>query len=251
MYYESYGEGTPLILIHGGLETGQMWGPVVQALSMHYQVITPDSRGHGRTSSSEEPAPYSLMAEDFVRLIELLGLDRPFVVGYSDGGQIARYMAIHYPGLARGYMLGAIFHTITAEWQGMMQMMLGVEGPGKVATDRLTQQNPMMVQDLIAKHCHNREADYWKTLLIQSSQRWWSPVVLSQSDYAKITEPTLFWCGDRDVFCPPEQALEMYRMVKEAEVAVIPNADHFSMMAQIDLANAILLNFMDRVSIGQ
>jgi len=247
LYFESYGEGTPLILIHGGLETSQMWGPVVQVLSMHYQVITPDCRGHGKTTSSQEPVPFSQMADDFVQLIEVLGLDQPFVAGYSDGGQIARYMAINYPGMARGYMIGAIFHTITAEWQGMMQMMLGVEGPGKVDTDRIAQQNPMLVQDLITKHCNNREADYWKTLLTQSSQRWWSPVELTQSDYAKIMEPTLFWCGDRDVFCPPEQALEMYRMVQGAELAVIPDADHFSMMQQIDLASAILLNFMDRV----
>jgi pimeloyl-ACP methyl ester carboxylesterase len=248
MYYASYGEGTPLILLHGGLETSQMWGPVVQVLSMHYQVITPDSRGHGRTTSSKEPVTYSLMAEDIVQLIEVLGLDRPFIAGYSDGGQIARYMAINYPGLARGYMIGAIFNTITAEWQGMMQVMLGIEGPGKVDTERVALQNPMIVQDLKARHNINREDDYWKTLLIQSSQRWWSPVKLTQSDYSKITEPTLFWCGDRDVFCPPEQALEMYRMVTGAELAVIPNADHFSMMQQIDIANMILSNFIDRVS---
>ena len=248
MYYESYGEGTPLILLHGGLETSQMWEPVVHVLSELYQVITPDSRGHGRTASSKEPVTYSLLVEDMIQLIQALGLDQPFVAGYSEGGQIAMYMAIHYPGLARGYMIGAISHTITAEWQGMMQVMLGFEGPGKVDTERVAQQNPGVVQDLKAKHGRNREDDYWKTLLIQSSQRWWSPVKLTQSDYSRITEPTLFWCGDRDVFCPPEQALEMYRMVTRAELAVIPNADHFSMMQKIDLANTILSNFMDRVS---
>lgn len=247
LYYESYGEGTPLLLLHGGLETCQMWNPVVQVLSKHYQVITPDSRGHGRTASSKEPATFSLMAEDIVQLIKVLELDQPFVAGYSDGGQIAKFMAINYPGLARGYMIGAIFNTITAEWQGMMQMMLGIEGPGKVDTERVAQQNPMIVQDLQAKHGSNREADYWKTLLIQSSQRWWSPVEMTRTDFAKITEPTLFWCGDRDVFCPPEQALEMYRMVTGAELAIIPNADHFSMIQQINIASMILLNFMDRV----
>lgn len=248
MYYESYGEGPPIILLHGGLETSQMWSPVVKVLSMRYQVITPDSRGHGRTASSKEPVTYSLMAEDIVQLIEVLGLDQPFVAGYSDGGQIAKYMAINYPGLARGYMIGAIFNTITAEWQRMMQVMLGIEGPGEVDTERVVQQNPMLVQDLKEKHNSNREDDYWKTLLIQSSERWWLPVKLTQSDYSKIMEPTLFWCGDRDVFCPPEQALEMYRMVNGAELAVIPNADHFSMILQIDLASMIMLNFMGRVS---
>lgn len=69
----------------------------------------------------------------------------------------------------------------------------------------------------------------------------------TQADYAKILDPVLFWCGDRDVFCPPDQLLEMYRMVKTAELAVIPNADHFTMAEQFDIAAMILLNFIKRV----
>jgi len=60
-------------------------------------------------------------------------------------------------------------------------------------------------------------------------------------------DPTLFWCGDRDVFCPPEQSLEMYRMVDGAELAVIPNADRFTMGQQFDLVNMIFLDLMNRV----
>jgi pimeloyl-ACP methyl ester carboxylesterase len=137
---------------------------------------------------------------------------------------------------------------MTVEWQEVMQGMLGFEGPGIVDTQRVAQQNPGVVQDLQEKHGSYHEADYWKTLLIQSSQRWWSMTELTQADCAKITDPTLFWTGDRDVFCPPEQSLEMYRMVKGAEAAIIPNADHFTMFyQQIDIAIDVLLNFMDRV----
>jgi pimeloyl-ACP methyl ester carboxylesterase len=82
---------------------------------------------------------------------------------------------------------------------------------------------------------------------MQVSQAWWDPPVHTQADLAKITEPVLFWCGDRDVFCPPEQSLEMYRLVKTAELAVILNADHFTMAQQIDVAAMILLNFAERV----
>jgi pimeloyl-ACP methyl ester carboxylesterase len=70
----------------------------------------------------------------------------------------------------------------------------------------------------------------------------------TQADFVKIKEPVLFWCGDRDVFCPPEQSLEMYRLVEKAELAVIPNADHFTMAGQFDIAVMILLNFMQRVT---
>ncbi len=247
MYYESYGKGLPVILLHGGLETCRMWGPVVTVISRYYQVITPDSRGHGRTEPSEEPVTFPLMADDFVQFIQVLGLDKPFVAGYSDGGQVAKHLAIYHPGLARGYMLGGIFNSMTVEWRRLMQGMLGFEGPGMVDLERVAQQNPAVVQDLQEKHGRYHDHDYWKTLLIQSSQRWWSPVELTQADFAKITDPTLFWCGDRDVFCPPEQSLEMYRMVKGAELAVIPNADHLTIADQFGIATMILLNFMERV----
>lgn len=247
LYYESHGEGIPVILLHGGLETCRMWAQVVAALSGYFRVITPDSRGHGRTDASVEPVTYSLMVEDFVQFIQVLGLDKPFVGGYSDGGQIAKHMAINHPGLARGYMIGGIFNSMTAEWRGLMQGMLGFEGPGMVDLERVARQSPEVVRDLQEKHGNGRGPEYWKTLLIQSSERWWSPAELSRVDFARIQEPTLFWCGDRDVFCPPERSLEMYRMVQGAELAVIPNADHMTMAAQFGVAIEILLNFMRRV----
>ena len=247
IYYESRGEGIPVLLLHGGFETCRMWAPAVAALSRNYRIITPDSHGHGRTDAPVEPLTFPRMAEDFVQFIQVLGLDRPFVGGYSDGGQIAKHMALNHPGLARGYLIGAIFNTMTAEWRGLMQGMLGFEGPGMVDLDRVAQQNPGVVRDLQEKHGGGREPEYWKTLLVHSSRRWWSPAELTHADFAKIKEPTLFWCGDRDVFCPPEQSLGMYRMVQGAELAVIPNADHMTMAAQFDVATEVLSNFMRRV----
>ena len=145
-------------------------------------------------------------------------------------------------------MIGAIFNSMMAEWQGVMQGMLGFEGPGMVDYERVALQNPAVVRDLQEKHGNDREPEYWKTLLVQSSQRWWSPAELTRADFARIQDPTLFWCGDRDVFCPPEQSLEIYRMVQGAELAVIPNADHMTMAAQFDLAIEVLFNFVKRVN---
>jgi pimeloyl-ACP methyl ester carboxylesterase len=71
--------------------------------------------------------------------------------------------------------------------------------------------------------------------------------VHTRADLAKIGDPVLFWCGDRDAFCPPDQSLEMVRMVSRAELAVIPNADHFTMAGQFDVVATVLLNFMKRV----
>jgi pimeloyl-ACP methyl ester carboxylesterase len=246
MYYEAKGVGTPVILLHGGLETCQMWAPVIPSFSMHYQVITPDSRAHGRTDNPSGKFSYPLLAEDIALLIQALELHQPFVVGYSDGGQTALQMAITYPGLARGYLIGAVYHSITTEWRQMMQVLLGIEGSGLVDIERVIQTNPEFVRSLETKHDPFHESGYWKSLLKQVSQAWWEPPMLTEADFANITDPTLFWCGDRDVFCPPEQSLEMYRMVNAAELAIVPNADHFTMAQQIDVASMMLLNFTNR-----
>jgi pimeloyl-ACP methyl ester carboxylesterase len=113
--------------------------------------------------------------------------------------------------------------------------------------ERVIRTNAEFVQSLEEKHDVFHEPDYWKSLLMQASQAWWEPPVHTPADFANITDPALFWCGDRDVFCPPEQSLEMYRMVENAELAIIPNADHFTMAGQFDLAAMILLNFTQRV----
>lgn len=247
MYYETYGEGIPVILLHGGLETCQMWAPIIPFLSKSYQVFTPDTRGHGRTNNPSGRISYALMAEDFTQFIDALELKNPLVVGYSDGGETSLHMAMTYPGLARGYMIGAIFNSMTIEWRQMMQGFLGFEGPGIVDFERVMQTNADFVRSLEEKHDVYHEPGYWKSLLIQVSQAWWEPPIRKEADFAKITDPVLFWCGDLDVFCPPEQSLEMCRMVNKAELAIIPNADHFTMAGQFEIAAMILLNFMQRV----
>ena len=248
IYYEIHGEGIPVILLHGGLEICQMWAPLIPSLSKNYQVFTPDARGHGRTDNLSGQFSYPLLAEDIALFIGALGLRDPLVIGYSEGGQTALHMAMIYPDLVRGYMIGGIFNSMTDEWRQMMQGPLGFEGPGIVNFERVIATNGEFVHSLEEKHAVYHEPDYWKSLLTQVSPAWWDPPMYTQADFVKIKEPVLFWCGDRDVFCPPEQSLEMYRLVEKAELAVIPNADHFTMAGQFDIAVMILLNFMQRVT---
>ena len=99
LYYETHGSGRPLILIHGGLGTGDMFGPVRTELAAHHQVITPDLQGHGRTADIDRPLDVRLMADDIAALIRHLGLDKPDLVGYSLGGGVALMTAIKYPEL--------------------------------------------------------------------------------------------------------------------------------------------------------
>ena len=99
LYYETHGSGRPLILLHGGLGSGEMFGPVRPALAANHQVITPDLQGHGRTADIDRPIDVRLMADDIAALIRHLGLDKPDVVGYSLGGGVALFTAVKYPEL--------------------------------------------------------------------------------------------------------------------------------------------------------
>jgi pimeloyl-ACP methyl ester carboxylesterase len=97
LYYETIGDGRPLILLHGGLGSGEMFGPVRPALAEGHQVIAVDLQGHGRTADIDRPIDVQLMADDIAALIDYLGLDRPDLVGYSLGGAVALFAAAKYP----------------------------------------------------------------------------------------------------------------------------------------------------------
>src|SRR5439155_22028512 len=77
LYYETHGSGPPLILLHGGLGSGEMFGPVLPALAERHQVITVDLQGHGRTADIDRPIDVRLMAGDIAALIDHLELARP------------------------------------------------------------------------------------------------------------------------------------------------------------------------------
>jgi len=97
MYYETHGGGRPLILLHGGLASGEMFGPTLPALAAGHRVIVPDLQGHGRTADIDRPLDIRLMADDIAALIDYLELDKPDLVGYSLGGGVAFFTAVKYP----------------------------------------------------------------------------------------------------------------------------------------------------------
>jgi pimeloyl-ACP methyl ester carboxylesterase len=97
LYYETHGEGRPMILLHGGLMSGEMFGPILPQFAERHQVITPDLQGHGRTADIDRPIDLRLMAGDIAALIDHLRLDKPDLVGYSLGGGVALHTAAQYP----------------------------------------------------------------------------------------------------------------------------------------------------------
>src|SRR3954466_10243958 len=101
LYYEIHGAGRPLVLLHGGLGNGEMFGPNVAALAAGHQVILPDLQGHGRTADIDRPLDVRLMAGDIAALIDTLGSDAVDVMGYSLGGGVAMPLAFQRPDLVR------------------------------------------------------------------------------------------------------------------------------------------------------
>jgi pimeloyl-ACP methyl ester carboxylesterase len=97
LYYETHGSGRPLILLHGGLGSGEMFGPVLPLLAERHQVVAVDLQGHGRTADIDRPIDIRLMAGDIAALIDHLRLATPDVVGYSLGGGVALQTAAKYP----------------------------------------------------------------------------------------------------------------------------------------------------------
>src|SRR5580698_5813744 len=97
MYYAVYGAGPPVLLIHGGLGHADIWGFQVPALAKDHKVIVADSRGHGRSTRSQQPFSYAQMADDYLALLDFLKINKVALVGWSDGGIIGLDIAIRHP----------------------------------------------------------------------------------------------------------------------------------------------------------
>jgi pimeloyl-ACP methyl ester carboxylesterase len=98
MYYETHGTGRPLVLLHGGLGSGEMFeAPIRDAFAENHTVILPDLQGHGRTADIDRPLDVREMAGDIAALIDHLGLEKPDIVGFSLGGGVALQLAFQFP----------------------------------------------------------------------------------------------------------------------------------------------------------
>lgn len=98
IWYATFGNGPPVVLLHGGLANSSYWGHQVTALAQKYRVIVMDSRGHGRSTRNAQPYGYGLMASDVVGLMDHLGVAKAAVVGWSDGAILGLDLAINHPG---------------------------------------------------------------------------------------------------------------------------------------------------------
>ncbi|HEX8227709.1 MAG TPA: alpha/beta hydrolase [Chloroflexia bacterium] len=242
IYYEEYGRGEPLILLHGGTATLQSWQEQIPVFAEHFRVIAVDSRGHGRTNNPTGELSYGRMSDDVAAFIHALGLDKPLIFGYSDGGQVALELGIRYPQIAGALVLGGTSYRFPPQYFHALEGF-GVHRPGDFDLERLQAEQPEWVEYLKAQHVRADDPDYWRTLMAQTSALWWNVQDYGVEDLQRITAPTLILAGDRDEGVDVEQAVEMYRGIPNAELAVLPNASHGQLG---EVANSIVMNFLKR-----
>jgi pimeloyl-ACP methyl ester carboxylesterase len=186
IYYEEHGRGIPLLLIHGGTINGACWRPYLAAFSAHYRVIVPDSRGHGRTVNPLDTMSYRLLADDMVALAEELGLHRPLIVGYSDGGQVALEIGMRYPDLPQALVVGAAWFRFSETYRTLIRHIFGDEHLPDVDIERFARENPEWAEELQTLHGPGR----WKGLLRQIKDLWSTPLNYISDDFARVVAPT-------------------------------------------------------------
>jgi pimeloyl-ACP methyl ester carboxylesterase len=248
MYYEDFGAGTPLILIHGGFSNARFnWGPHYPLLSEHFRVIAPDCRGQGNTDNPSKEFSYKLMCDDIIALIRKLTIYKPIVCGWSDGGQIALELGINYSDELGGIIAGGVLCETSDYYLDFMKSM-GVNGPGDVDIDKLTEKFPAFVEAAPEMHSGVYGRDYWKELLTNISKMWTNPDEFPGVRISKISVPTLILQGDRDEAASLEDALRFHRDIPQAELAVFPNADHGSIITQAEKYATVITDFINRIT---
>ena len=252
LYYEERGSGAPLVLIHGGLASSAMWEPLLPDLVEDFRVITPDSRGHGRSTNPSGKLSYAQIADDVATLIASLGLVRPVVGGYSDGGQVTLELAARHPGVAGALIVGAAYPDFVST--GLRELCMAFLGVGESGMPDLAQVDTQLGDFAqVVKGWHAGGDAQWRALVQQTAPMWIDYEGLTAAQIGSIQEPALVFAGDRD-----EQegrldlAVSLYKALPNGELGICPNADHFGPVTpeRAGMHAAFIRDFARRHSLG-
>lgn len=251
LYYETLGEGRPMILLHGGLGSGEMFGPILPTLAAEHRVILVDLQGHGRTADIDRPLDHRFLADDITALIDHLGLDRPDVVGYSFGGGAAFWTAVRHPEKV-GKLVIASAHV---RRDAVGEEMLAQQGQVNAAAAEFMKDTPMFE---LYQRVAPRPEDFPRLLDKIGA------LMAQDFDFSEelrgVQVPTQIVCADADM-APPARYVEMFALLDGGlrdggwmgegrptgghALAVLPGLTHYNLCAS-PLFAAVTLDFLGR-----
>jgi pimeloyl-ACP methyl ester carboxylesterase len=255
LYYESHGTGRPLILLHGGLGSGEMFEPILPMLSEHHRVITVDLQGHGRTADIDRPIDARLMADDIAALIDHLGLDKPDLVGYSLGGGVAFFTAVKYP-LKVGKLVVA---SANIRRDAIPPEMLAQQAQVSSAAIEFMKDTPMYQ---LYQRVAPRPEDFGR--LLDKLGESMSKDFDHSEELRGLQVPTMIVCADADM-APPSHYVEAFKLLDGGlrdggwmgegrpkgghALAVLPGLTHYNLGVS-PLFAAATLDFLDGPASG-
>ena len=242
--YQVFGAGSPLILLHGGFGSVEMFGPNVNLLAAGRQVIGVDLQSHGRSPAADRPMHFEAMADDIAALIKELKFERAAVMGFSLGGAVALRTAIQHPDVVTRLVLVS---TVFKRSGWFPEMTAGMDAMGP-ETAELLKQTPLY-QDYVRIA---PDKDDWPKLVTQVTTVMkedydWSDAV------AALPMPVMVVAGDADGL-PPTHAVEMFGLLgggkRDASwdrsgmtphrLAILPGLTHYDINVSPMLAQAVI-----------
>jgi pimeloyl-ACP methyl ester carboxylesterase len=241
--YEEFGQGDPLILLHGGFGSIEMFGPNVGALAAHRRVIGVDLQSHGRSPAADRPMRFQTMADDIAELITTLGLERAAIMGFSLGGAVALRTGIQHPDMVERLVLVSTPFRRTGWYP---EMLAGMDAMGP-ATAEMMMQTPLYEA---YRQVAPRVED-WPILVEQVSA-----VVKVEYDWSEdvrtLSMPVMLVIGDADGVSP-SHAVEFFELLGGGlgdagwdrsgmtphRLAILPDATHYDINVSPALAAAV------------
>ena len=253
-YYEVHGRGEPLLVLHGGLGSIDLFAPLPPNRAAHRQVIAVDLHGHGRTALGDRPISLVDMGDDMATVLGELGYGQVDVLGYSMGGGVAFRMAVQHPEKVRRL---ALVSTPFAQ-EGFHPEMLPQQAQVGAAMAEFMKDTPMYKS--YAAVAPNPEE--FPRLLDRMGEAMRQPYNWAQ-DVRKLRMPVMLVYGDSDMF-RPEHVVEFYKLLggglrdagwqrehmSQNRLAILPDLTHYEMSLTPELARTVL-PFLDGTSESQ
>ncbi len=226
MYYEQYGEGETVLLIHENGGSVASFNSQINFFSKKFKVIVADSRAQGESDNDADSLSYELMTEDYYALLEKLDIDSAYIIGFDDGAVIGLEMAIYHPEKVK--ML-AIF---SARLQSDSSSVLDA------STDLLMVYKQMFTDSIKAGK------KQYKSDLLLTNLSLHNPQIEPEL-LLNIEIPVLVMSGDKD-FINLNHTLDIYKQLPHAQLSIFPDASHYFMHETPMLFNNSVMKFFTK-----